>query len=554
MECGRDVTKKKTKASAAMRPAQGYRDDDVPARSLSRGHSVFDQPPLLNCSWSKSQKRHHNTASVQAKDPTPTQSPAQKTVKLRSLIVKPADGFCLPRKAPYHTMWETPDCMITYICSLLTRAMVEDQKECMKYFGSDAASLTRQCMASSLYAIVVWKIQGHRVFPEIPSRLENEPCHPRATVLPEKPDLPKVSCGDGWKTNIQAWWKYFMALIQTWCDAGTVYPYSGPIREDSKLLYYVFFRIKWLFVICDIPLELYAIKNRMPWVQYSRDHFTSDDQMHMCTTYAELSVELHKIRAWLLKHYECEAEYKGRQLGMSGGDIDELKFMRTQPDKRPGNEANYKPEPELPAPSTRYILAGAEGNTDIHQPHQSESLERHRHRQTESREHRCYAESLDPCIPPSPTETFPSPVHRGMLPAPSAEANSAMTNRLIIEQYRQCHEEVSQHDLCHTPTFDENDEELDYYCEQASQESLPQVGATTSVTSTLAEWSEPPPLEDENALLQGPVLPSTFSEEAALLDPSFASTLSALEWVPVQFLDIVANRINALRRGTARSP
>ena len=175
MEHGRDVTKKKTQATTTVRPTQGSRDDDAPACSLAGGHSVFDQPPLLSCSLSKSQKRHHAATTVQAKNSTPTQSPAQKTVKLRSSIVKPADGFCLPRRAPYHMMWETPDCMITYICSLLTRAMVEDEKECMKYFGNDTASLSQQCMASALYAIIAYKVQGHRVFPEIPSRLEREP-------------------------------------------------------------------------------------------------------------------------------------------------------------------------------------------------------------------------------------------------------------------------------------------------------------------------------------------------------------------------------------------
>ena len=444
--------------------------------------------------------------------------------------------------------------MITYICSLLTRAMVEDENECMKYFGSDATSLSWQCMASVLYAIVAWKVQGYRVFPEIPSRLESKPSHPRATVFLERPDLPRDAHGKGWKTNIQAWWKYFMALIQSWCNAGTVYPYSGLIQEDSKLMYYVFFRIKWLFVIWNIPLEIYAVKNKMPWVQYSRDHYTSEDQTHMCKTYAELSVDLHKIRIWLQKHYEHVAEYEGKQLGISGGDIDQLKFMRTRPDRYPGNEAYYKLEPEEPTPTTRYILAGVEGNTDIRQPHQSESLERHRCQQAESRECQQYAQSLDQTAPPSPTETFPSLVHHGTLPALSADANTTRTNRLTIEQYRECNEEVSQQDLHHTLTFDENDKELDYYCEQASQELQPQGEATASATPVVTEQSEPPPLEDETALLQGPILPSTFSEEAALLDPTFASTLSALEWVPVQFLDIVANRIDALRKGTAWSP
>ena len=208
VERGRD-TRKKTKVTSATRTSQGDRDDDAPAHSLAGGHSVFDQPPLLNCSCSKSQKRHHTATATLMGDPTPTQSPAQKAVKLKSLIVKPPDGFCLPRCVPYHTMWEIPDFMITYICSLLTRAMVEDEQQCLKFFGRDAASLSWQCMASALYTGVAWHRQHNKVFPKIPSRLESEDGHPRATVFPERPDLPRVSCGPGWKDNLQAWWKYF---------------------------------------------------------------------------------------------------------------------------------------------------------------------------------------------------------------------------------------------------------------------------------------------------------------------------------------------------------
>ena len=71
-------------------------DDDAPERSLARRHSVFNQavPPMAKYPQSTAAtpahatmpaKRHH-PATLYLKENTPTQSPAQKTPKIKSEV------------------------------------------------------------------------------------------------------------------------------------------------------------------------------------------------------------------------------------------------------------------------------------------------------------------------------------------------------------------------------------------------------------------------------------------------------------------------------------
>ena len=50
---------------------------------------------------------------------------------------------------------------------------------------------------------------------------------------------------DDYQTDIRvdcAWeWMYLMHLLQYWYDAGLVYTYGGPVRQESKLMLFVFY-------------------------------------------------------------------------------------------------------------------------------------------------------------------------------------------------------------------------------------------------------------------------------------------------------------------------
>ena len=262
--------------------------DDLLTQSLARGHSVFNQPPTVararssyltppncNCNHdhdydrSKSRKRDWDrgrNSTYRTGDPMPTQSPAQKIVRLKSLVMKVEPHWRLPRSTPYFTMWEKPDDMITYISSL--------------------------------------------------------------------------------------------------CNASTLYPYGRPIWTESKLMYYCFYHIRHLF---KIPLEIYAIKNVMPWASYSLQHHSNHNQTSMRVTYSYLMPSLQRLRVWLQKCYEQEAEHECQKLCEFRGDINQLHMSRSEANVRPGNEKLYKPEEQAKA-NTRLIPTGAEGNLEIRPP------------------------------------------------------------------------------------------------------------------------------------------------------------------------------------------
>ena len=100
-----------------------------------------------------------------------------------------------------------------YILLLFKRDMVKDEAESLAYFRADATSLTHQCMAAVIYALIADARDGTKSFPIIPWRLENEAPHPRSTALPARPTVPRIAHGDDWRDCLQAWWKYFLGLI-----------------------------------------------------------------------------------------------------------------------------------------------------------------------------------------------------------------------------------------------------------------------------------------------------------------------------------------------------
>ena len=288
---------------------------------------------------------------------------------------------------------------------------------------------------------------------------------------------------------------------------------GGAIRTESKLMLYVFYCIKWIFKKYRIPLEIYAIKTPIPWTSYSFDHYTTDDQMKMRATYKDLMESLHHLKGWLQSCYEQEATYEHRKLKELGGEIDDLNMARESEHKWLGNEKLYKPEAKAKM-EVWYIPGGAKGNTEIRPSpsKEAETLQWHQHRQAESCEREIYRWSLDKEAPISPTNMLPSPQPRVVSPAPTVVGPTVMT----IEEYRTCNEARHQHQLTHTLTYDENNKRLDYYCDKSLQETQP-----ANRSSLLA-------LEDEDCL-EGDTLPCALSEENALLNPTFQSTMTALD-------------------------
>ena len=131
-------------------------------------------------------------------------------------------------------------------------------------------------MASIIYAEIAWYRFKVKTFPCIPICLQDKPPHPHGASLPCPPSDMKNILGDEWKTRLNTWWKYFLALVQYWAGASSDHVYGRPARDDSKVMYYVFYCMERLFKIWNIPIKLYAVKALTPWGKFGQHMFVTE--------------------------------------------------------------------------------------------------------------------------------------------------------------------------------------------------------------------------------------------------------------------------------------
>ena len=81
-----------------------------------------------------------------------------------------------------------------------------------------------------------------------------------------------------------------MCLLQYWYDAGSVYTYGGPVRQESKLMLYVFYKINAMLNLYSIFIQLDKIMDNMLWLCYYQDR----TQPAQCI--ADYNSHLHVIK------------------------------------------------------------------------------------------------------------------------------------------------------------------------------------------------------------------------------------------------------------------
>ena len=61
----------------------------------------------------------------------------------------------------------------------------------------------------------------------------------------EPPEAP--TCSDDYQMDVRVHcvreWMYLMHLLQYWYDASSVYTYGSPVRQESKLMLFIFYWI-----------------------------------------------------------------------------------------------------------------------------------------------------------------------------------------------------------------------------------------------------------------------------------------------------------------------
>ena len=153
---------------------------------------------------SSSRKREHTQPRRMAA-PTPTQSPAQKNFKVKSMVtlvesasqprrrshsrrgrVSEMPAWSPHRRAPYHLIgiWEamgregqdSEKALLLYIMDQFTWEYYSPElNDFRNAFGSKTVFITRSCMAAALYFEVAWARGEKWIFPLIPDLMSRTP-------------------------------------------------------------------------------------------------------------------------------------------------------------------------------------------------------------------------------------------------------------------------------------------------------------------------------------------------------------------------------------------
>ena len=195
-----------------------------------------------------------------------------------------------------------------------------------------------------------------------------------------------------------------MHLLQYWYDTGSVYTYSGPVRQESKLMLYVFYQINAMLNPYGIFIQLHEIMDNTPWLSYYQAHTRPEQCIVDYESHLHVIKGLELLRNWLRNRYLVEATVEWRHLKLYGGSLDRLPFLCSYEDQRPGNEGPFYcsrgicPNEVEPTLENAPLVANA----------MLEALAHHNCQQSEATDCQEYQQQQDNTE--SPMADFPSPM------------------------------------------------------------------------------------------------------------------------------------------------
>ena len=179
---------------------------------------------------------------------------------------------------------------------------------------------------------------------------------------------------------------YLLVLLQCWKDESCAFDYGGALRPDSKVMLFIYFRIKNLLKKAGmVDFHLYQIKSKTNWsvamlTKYTPDQLTAQREMHR-----EAKEEMTAFKDWMYKQYKAEATCEYNELQASGGNFDTMANHRVDEIRRPGDKDQFRKERDLEQ-KRKGTPGTSSGGLDA---------EHQRHRQSESEERQDYSHQHD---------------------------------------------------------------------------------------------------------------------------------------------------------------
>ena len=211
---------------------------------------------------------------------------------------------------------------------------------CLAAFYSQATVLAC-CVITSIITTLVAANRGiHSMAPVIPRELMSSPNNPT-----DAEPLGTPAHSNSYQMHVRVhcvWeWTYLMHLLQYWHDASSDFTYGSPVRQESKLMLFVFYQINAMLNPHGLYIRLHEVMDSTPWLSY----YHACTRLEQCI--ADYESHLHVIKGlellwnWLRNHYLVEAMTEWRHLQLHGGSLDRLPFPRSYEDERPGNKGPF---------------------------------------------------------------------------------------------------------------------------------------------------------------------------------------------------------------------
>ena len=251
----------------------------------------------------------------------PTQSPTQKTLKLKSVIQKVPTYQHFP-KLPYKSLRKEPKDFIRYLQGSLDRKAYDAEIRSMAVLHNSTTVACR-VIASTVTALVA-TTRGIRFMSlVIPMELMNMPNNPTNAELPGPP-----TCSEDYQSDVRIHcvceWAYLLKLLQYWHYANSLYEYGGSVWTEGKLMLFVFYHVNEMLNPENLYIWLHKIMDGTPWHRYYLEHHSKEDCEAYFRDHVNIIQGLEHLRDWLKNPYLAEACEIWHHLKIHSGDIDHL--------------------------------------------------------------------------------------------------------------------------------------------------------------------------------------------------------------------------------------
>ena len=320
----------KSKSDLQFRALPGKRHLGSKSFTPSRphSHSRSSTPSRSQCrdSTPHTSRKRLVARVLRPMEVTPTQSLAQKTPKLKSLVqrVPAAKSYWDP---PYKSLETDPREFIRYLIRTLDHKVYDAKIRCLAIFSCQSTVLAHHVILSTITTLVAANRGVHFLTPFIPMELMSMLANPTDA----EPPGPPVHSND-YQMDVRVKWRrewiYLMRLLQYWHDASTVYTYG-----ESKLMLYVFYRINAMLNPYSIYIWLLEVMDNTPWLHNYQESTQPADRIVDYESHLHIIKGLEILCNWLWNRYLVEAMVEWRHLTLHSDALDKIPYPRSYEDQ-----------------------------------------------------------------------------------------------------------------------------------------------------------------------------------------------------------------------------